>query len=356
MGRRRVSAPATTSGCTKAGNEHVANKGGERPPGSKRSARRAALYCRICSALDNNSRQQDRVPHPHASFTPQLRQFHKVRYEDAKTWMERKLAGMKSGVPNWVATAMAGEWAGGLGDDITDPDRGIAEIEAVNLAKHYKQWHVPWLGHMENLRTDGVFCILGVQLNASSLEVRTQKVADVVRLINDWEIQAGCFLEVGVNRSSYPSLVNLASWFCDEIQDIRTHTAHNKHENVAHHQPGGTATFACKELVRYAKERTSNHRGQGRWCLTLFYANPNHKFRLVSAYNVGRQRPRGGSTIYQQQVQYIQPIRDSQLCFLRFDSIRTQPCACWMAALTITGKPTGFYNRIYKGMAFLFVN
>jgi hypothetical protein len=27
-----------------------------------------------------------------------------------------------------------------------------------------------------------------------------------------------------------------------------------------------------------------------------------------------------------------------------------------MAALTITGKPTGFYNRIYKGMAFLFVN
>jgi hypothetical protein len=49
-------------------------------------------------------------------------------------------------------------------------------------------------------------------------------------------------------------------------------------------------------------------------------------------------------------------IGDSQLCFLRFDSIRTQPCACWMAALTITGKPTRFYNRIYKGMAFLFVN
>jgi hypothetical protein len=50
------------------------------------------------------------------------------------------------------------------------------------------------------------------------------------------------------------------------------------------------------------------------------------------------------------------PIEDSQLCFFCFNSIRTQPCACWMAALTITGKPTGFYNRIYKGMAFLFVN
>jgi hypothetical protein len=84
----------------------------------------------------------------------------------------KKLAGMKSGIPNWVTTAMAGEWAGGLGDNITDLDRGIAEIEAVNLAKHYEQWHVPPLGHMENLQPDGVFCILGGQLNsASSLEV-----------------------------------------------------------------------------------------------------------------------------------------------------------------------------------------
>jgi hypothetical protein len=222
-------------------------------------------------------------------------------------WMERRLAGMKSSIPNWLATAMAGEWAGALGDNITDLGRGIAEIEAVNLAKHYERWHVPWLGHMENPRPDKVFRILGGQLNsASSLEVRTLQVADVVCLINDWEIQAGCLLEVGVNWFSYPSLVNLASWFCDEIQDIRTHTAHNKHENVAYHQPGETATFACKELVRYTKECMSNHRGLGRWCLTLFYANPNYKFRLVSAYNVGRQRPRGDSTIYQQQVQYIQ--------------------------------------------------
>ncbi len=37
------------------------------------------------------------------------RQFHKDGYEDAKTWMERTLAAMKSGVPNWAATAIAGE-------------------------------------------------------------------------------------------------------------------------------------------------------------------------------------------------------------------------------------------------------
>jgi hypothetical protein len=132
------------------------------------------------------------------------------------------------------------------------------------------------------------FVFWGGQLNsASSLDVRARKIADVVRLINNWEIQAGCLSEVGVNWSSYPSSANLTSWFQDEIPDITTHTAHNKHENVAHYQLGGTATFACNELACYTKGCTSNHRGLGQWCSTLFYADPNQKFRLVSAYNVG---------------------------------------------------------------------
>jgi hypothetical protein len=63
--------------------------------------------------------------------------------------MERRLAGMKSGVPNWVATTLAGEWSENLGDDIANLDRGIAEIEAANLAKHYNRWHVPRLGRLD---------------------------------------------------------------------------------------------------------------------------------------------------------------------------------------------------------------
>ncbi len=109
---------------------------------------------------------------------------------------------------------------------------------------------------MDTQRPDRVFCILGGQLNsASSLEARTRKVADVVRLINDWEVQAGCLSKVRVNWSRYPSSANLASWF-REIPDIKTNTTINKHENIAHHQPGGTATFVCKELARSAKEWT----------------------------------------------------------------------------------------------------
>jgi hypothetical protein len=221
--------------------------------------------------------------------------------------MERRLAGMKSGVPNRIATKMADEWSASLTEDMGDLDPRIAEIEAANMAKHYHRWHVERLGTMTSPRPDGVFRILGGQLNsASSAEVRSRKVKDVVGLINEWEVQAGCLSEVGVNWSSYPSSANLASWFRDEIQDIKTHTAHNKHENVAHHQPGGTATFACRELARYTKERTTDSRGLGRWCSTLFYADPTHKFRLVSAYHVGRHKPRGSTTIFQQHLRYIQ--------------------------------------------------
>jgi hypothetical protein len=38
-----------------------------------------------------------------------VKQYKKVGYEDAKTWMERRLANMKSGVPNWAATDLASQ-------------------------------------------------------------------------------------------------------------------------------------------------------------------------------------------------------------------------------------------------------
>jgi hypothetical protein len=161
------------------------------------------------------------------------RQFHKVGYEDAKTWMERRLAAMKSGVPNWATTTIAGEWQNGLPPDLTNLDDSIAEIKATNVARHYARWHVPRLRNIEQQRPDGVFRFLGGQLNsASSTEVRTRKVDDLQRLINDWEVQGRGLSKVGINWSTYPSSANLASWFKDEILDMRTHTAHNTHEKV----------------------------------------------------------------------------------------------------------------------------
>jgi hypothetical protein len=99
---------------------------------------------------------------------------------------------MKSGVPNWATTALAGEGQSGLSPDLTNLDKGIAEIEATNLGRHYTRWHAPCLGQMEQQQLDSVFRFLGGQLNSASLmEVRTCKVVELTRLINYWEVQAG---------------------------------------------------------------------------------------------------------------------------------------------------------------------
>jgi hypothetical protein len=234
-----------------------------------------------------------------------IKQYKKVGFEDAKSWMECRLANLRSGVPNWAATDFASQWSEGLKHQ--EVDETIAEIEAINLANQYNRWHVPWIGSMCQQRPEGVFCVLGGQLNsASSLDMRTRKTGDIIRLFKEWEIQGGAISEVGVNWGTFPPSANLASWFKEEFPDIRMHTAHNKHKRVSRHQPGGTATFACKELVRYHKQKGNNFRGLGWWCSTVFYANPSHRTCIVSAYNVGRQAPRGDSTIYQQQLQYIQ--------------------------------------------------
>ena len=141
-----------------------------------------------------------------------VKQYKKVGYKDAKTWMERRLANMKSGVPNWAATDLASQWCEGLKrHNLVET---IAEIESINLANQYNQWHVLRLGSMSQQQLEGVFRILGGQLSsASSSEVHSRKTGDIICLIKEWEIQGGAISEVGVNRGTYPSLANLVSWF-----------------------------------------------------------------------------------------------------------------------------------------------
>jgi hypothetical protein len=62
----------------------------------------------------------------------------------------------------------------------------------------------------------------------------------------------------------------------------------------------------CKDLVSFAKEVESDFRGLGRWCPWLLYASPTHKTRIVTAYNLGKQKSNHLGTVYQQHLRYIQ--------------------------------------------------
>jgi hypothetical protein len=184
-----------------------AGRGGNGLPRSWHSSRRATIYRQInvelIRGLDGSPVGQTNVGN--SSTQNNLKQFRKVGYEDTKTWMERRLAGMKNGVPAADAACLSREWASSVNEDILrGMDPGIADIEAANLAKQYARWHVQRIGHMEQTRPDGVFRIMGGQLNsASSSEVRARKTSDIIRLINDWEIQGGCLSEVGIDWSTY---------------------------------------------------------------------------------------------------------------------------------------------------------
>ncbi len=79
-------------------------------------------------------------------------------FEEAQAWMERRLEGMKNGVPAADAAGLSCKWMSSVDlKTLLEMDPGIAAIEATNLANQYARWHVQRIGHMEQTRPDGVF-------------------------------------------------------------------------------------------------------------------------------------------------------------------------------------------------------
>jgi hypothetical protein len=68
--------------------------------------------------------------------------------------MERRLANLKSGIPEAERNRMANEWT--LRQENYDLDPRIVDIEATEMAKQWHRYHVPELGNMEKTRKDGV--------------------------------------------------------------------------------------------------------------------------------------------------------------------------------------------------------
>lgn len=195
-------------------------------------------------------------------------------------------------------------------EDTHRPDRLdplIARLEEEEAKRYYDRWHVPPLGQLTTIRPDGVFRLMGGQVNgASSVECRDKKVTDLSRIIDDWDVQGGCLQEIGINWSATGYDRNMTLWFRFDRREAKTITAHNIHENITAKQQGGVAQFACKELSQYTKESEPDLRGLGRWCSWLIYAHPAHKTRLVSAYNLCPGTSNYLGTVYQQHLRYIQ--------------------------------------------------
>ena len=86
---------------------------------------------------------------------------------------------------------------------------------------------------------------------------------------------------------------------------------------TSRHQPGGTAIAVRGAMTQYAKSKSKDDRGLGRYCSYVFWANPNHKCRVVVAYNVCNGKPKGLKTQYQQITRYCQDNDIKQVSIVR---------------------------------------
>ncbi len=171
----------------------TAVRGGGKRPRSRHSLRGATIYRQINDVLGEGieNRPGGQRPVQNIRLHNNLKQFSKVGFKEAKSWMEQRLAAMKNRDPKADTAELARDWLSSLEHNkLSGLDPRIAEIEAIKLAKQYALWHVQCIGDMEQIQPDGVFLIMGGQLNsASSSEVRARKTGDIIWLINDWEIQ-----------------------------------------------------------------------------------------------------------------------------------------------------------------------
>ncbi len=182
------------------------------------------------------------------------------------------------------------------------------EMEAAvqkNIEDKRAHWHIPYHGNMKEDRPNGVFRLLGGQLNsAATARTSNRCITDLDRIIKKWDVQGGGFLEVGMNWSCLPRTQQLDSWFQASHEEVRTSTAHNKNENESIGQPGGIGLFACKELMQYICSSSSNTRKLGRWNSWSVYADSNHRTRIVVAYQVSVNKS-DKKTIYCQHKRHI---------------------------------------------------
>ena len=100
-------------------------------------------------------------------------------------------------------------------DDDYETDTDIEEEERIRVEKESSRWFVPRLGNMQQNRPEGVFRLLGGNLNsASSREVQNRKNSDIMRVIKTWDVQAGGFLEMGIDWRNVAHSKQINSWFC----------------------------------------------------------------------------------------------------------------------------------------------
>ncbi len=178
------------------------------------------------------------------------------------------------------------------------------EIEMSAMEKKLIKYNMERLGNIPLEREDGTMRVLVSQIGGcASMETCKIKIATTEQLTRKYDINLCTFMELNFNWTKVNSSANLASWFHEEEQELRSVTAHNTTEfndTFGKHQPGGTGMLCQHKFIQYAWKPSVDPRGLGRWCSWPFYCNPDHVTRLIVAYQPCARKAKGLKMVYQQ--------------------------------------------------------
>jgi hypothetical protein len=96
--------------------------------------------------------------------------------------------------------------------NIEDYDLEMEAVVQNNIEDKRAWWHVPCHRNMKEYISDGIFRLMGGQLNSAALSrTRDRRITDLDRIIQKWDVQGGGFSEVGINWSCLPRTQQLDS-------------------------------------------------------------------------------------------------------------------------------------------------
>ncbi|KAL3787600.1 hypothetical protein ACHAWO_005518, partial [Cyclotella atomus] len=195
------------------------------------------------------------------------------------------------------------------GEGLADVDQAMLQEMNIQADRYLSKRKVPTIGSVPTKKADGTWRWLFGNVNGlATHRARNYKASQLSKLNDTYDFNGLAFCEVGVDTRCFKASESITSFL--QIEDTtRLSMAHNKYQpKISLGQQGGCCVVAMGETCQYAKvtKGANDPRNLGRFSSMVLSSHPDQRFRVVSAYNVGRPKPKGLKTVYQQTLRYIQ--------------------------------------------------
>jgi hypothetical protein len=171
-------------------------------------------------------------------------------------------------------------------------------------------------GTAPNTKQQGIFRILGENCNGFNNRIGgNNKIAKTMDIKEDLDIDCLLYCKHRLNFRHKDNKNDLKQMFHQELACTAV-GAYNVHEAkiAARVQEGGTGAICFGETVGYIKKTGKDKEGLGRWCWILLGGNNGHQTRIITAYNLCKNKAVNSGMTYQQQRGYYITKRKDLTC------------------------------------------